>query len=87
MLKSEKRIQLRHLAHSLPRDEELVAYWTEVFNFDRHSHQCKAFVSGEFAKLYLKTAKECGAIKGRFCADGSVMVTFKTIPYHYTYRP
>ena len=71
--KSELRNQKEH-------DDQLIKYWTNWFMNSRLEVICRAFVSGEFAELYLKVAKKCGAIRSKFCADGSVQVTFKDMP-------
>ena len=55
-------------------------YWREWFLYKRLDPACKSYVFGKMAEVFLETAKECGAIKGRFCADGGVMVFFKGVP-------
>ena len=57
-----------------------ISFWRRWFNKDRQDLICAAFVRGDFATLFLKTAKRCGAYKGRFCADGSVKVFFNEMP-------
>ena len=75
-----KEISKSEFLNQLEHDVELTKYWKDWFMITRCDIVCAAFVSGEFAKLYLKVAKQCGAIKGKFCADGTVQVTFPNMP-------
>ena len=59
---------------------KLVTDWEKFFE-TRKDPVCKSQVGGnwEMSRLFLKTAKRYGAKKGRFCADGSVMVYFEDV--------
>ena len=63
---------------SFDGNEEI--YW-DYFLARRKDPVVKSYVghNQELSELFLKVAKTHGAKKGRFCADGSVMVTFKGV--------
>ena len=55
--------------------------WRDWFLHSRLDPAVRSFVSDPTLRwIFLALAKKCGAIKGRFCADGSVMVFFKGMP-------
>ena len=59
---------------------KMIENWKEWFLYKRMDIACKSFLPINLKYIFLKTAKDCGAIKGRFCADGSTMVYFNSIP-------
>ena len=68
---------IEHEGITFTSPDGLAKAWGEYFK-TRKDPVCKSYVGDnkELSELYLKTAKENGAKRGRFYADGSVGVYF-----------